>query len=184
MRAFYAVEIPSNPTLSELLDDIRWTEENLKLVEPHNLHLTLKFLGDVPETILPGLRSALEKATTSVVRFEISIVGAGAFPRWSAPRVLWLGVEDSGRLADLATAIEKHCVTLGIPPETRPFAPHLTIARVKSGHVKRASTILQSRREERFGVVEIDRVNLKRSTLTSRGPVYEDIAVAQLPHRL
>lgn len=101
-------------------------------VKPESIHLTLKFLGDVPSPKLPAIFQALERACATVDSFALRIEGLGCFPNVRRPRVVWAGVyEETGRLAALQKAIEHEVAKEGFPPEGRPFTPHLTLARVK-----------------------------------------------------
>ena len=107
-------------------------------VREENLHLTLKFLGDIPLTNVEAVAQATEGATKTIEPFEITVTGSGAFPPKGQPRVLWVGLEDaSGQLALLHTALEDECAQAGFPREERPFHPHLTIARIRKPHDSR-----------------------------------------------
>jgi 2'-5' RNA ligase len=141
-RIFIAIELPSIVRqklkahidgLRSALPDVRasWSHEN-------NLHLTLKFLGDIPVAKVEALAQAAQRAASRVSPFEIIVGGCGAFPPRGQPRVLWVGIEDpSGRLALLHRALDDECAKVGFPREQRPFHPHLTIARIRMPHDSR-----------------------------------------------
>lgn len=135
LRAFFAVELPeavraelvrvSTALRDELVGRIRWVPEA-------NLHLTLKFLGTLPERSLPEL---LARAAARLAReepFSVSLAGAGAFPNARAARVLWIGVsEGAGELARLARKLDAAGRGVGAPRERRPYRAHLTLARLR-----------------------------------------------------
>ena len=141
-RIFIAIELPSivRQKLKAHIDGLRsalpyvhasWSREE-------NLHLTLKFLGDIPVTKAEALTQAAQRAASEVEPFEIIVEGCGAFPPRGQPRVLWVGIGDrSGQLALLHRALEEECAKEGFPPETRPFHPHLTLARIRTPHDSR-----------------------------------------------
>ena len=138
-RVFVAIELPAvvRRELIEHIDRLRngvpdarasWSREE-------NLHLTLKFLGDIPASNVERLSAAASIATSRVESLEIVVEGCGAFPHRGKPRVLWIGIEDpSGQLTKLQRALEDECSKERFPREQRPFHPHLTIARVRTPH--------------------------------------------------
>lgn len=130
MRLFVAIEIPSEirRALAAFLKELRGIAPQAKWVSAENIHITLKFLGETDaakvsaiETVLRGIRSA------QPVTLELR--GLGYFPNEKRPRVFWAGMEASANLKTLADEIDRGLRTLGFPPEDRPFAPHLTLAR-------------------------------------------------------
>ena len=115
------------------MPDVRasWTREP-------NLHLTLKFLGDVPIERIEAVSRALHRATAGAASFEIEIRGCGAFPTRGYPKVLWIGISDGPHLSSLFEAIEREVGRLDFPREGRAFHPHLTIARLRQPQGARA----------------------------------------------
>jgi 2'-5' RNA ligase len=95
------------------------------------LHVTLKFLGETPETSVDGIVRAAEAVALGVPAFAVRLRGAGAFPNFRRPRVVWIGIEPAEPLVRLATALDEACARLGFARETRGFAAHLTLGRVK-----------------------------------------------------
>jgi len=144
-RLFIGVPLDSNAlrAVAGLVADLRADEaaarsagagahgrSGIRWVRPEGVHLTLRFLGPTHPALVAAAASALEAAAAGVGAFTVRIAGGGAFPRQSAPRVLWLGVgQGAERLADLAGRLEAKLAEAGWPPEGRPFSAHLTLAR-------------------------------------------------------
>src|SRR5262245_44882705 len=136
-RVFCAVEIPEDVAARALKHIARLQSESIKAQASWNregkFHLTLKFLGHIPQAKVVDVSRACEVATKGFEKFEISIGNTGAFPKHGPPRVLWLGVDDSrGKLAELQKRLEDACSKLEFPREDRAFHPHLTLARLRS----------------------------------------------------
>ncbi len=137
VRVFCAVELPSEARERAAAHAARLRErfKEVRASWPRadNLHLTLKFLGEIEESRVALLSAAAARAAEKSVPFELAIEGAGAFPPRGAPRVLWLGVDDSsGGLAQLHSRLEAECAGSGFKREERPFHPHLTLARLRA----------------------------------------------------
>ncbi|MFP3285334.1 MAG: RNA 2',3'-cyclic phosphodiesterase, partial [Nitrososphaeria archaeon] len=151
----------------------------MKPVEEGNLHLTLRFIGEVEEERVARIRDALRAVRHPP--FDISLRGLGAFPSPSNPRVIWIGVEEGSReLRELRDGIES--ALRGIVPEDEEgFTAHLTIARVKGGGRGGAGLgILKEHGDADFGTMRVSDFRLKRSVLTRTGPIYTDIEVYRL----
>ncbi|MEM4389339.1 MAG: RNA 2',3'-cyclic phosphodiesterase [Candidatus Micrarchaeia archaeon] len=175
MRLFVAAEL-SDEILNALSQvQASLPREGLVFVKKENQHLTLKFLGEVGEDRLPALKAALESCRRPP--FTVSVKGVGAFPNEKFVRVVWAGVH-SAELAALAACIDNALAPLGFSREERPFAGHITLARVKAK--TDVSRFLARFRDFDFGSCRIDRFVLKRSTLTPKGPIYEDVHVVGL----
>lgn len=179
MRAFIAVEISerARTEVARLQERLRAAGADVKWVDPENLHLTLKFLGEVPEEKIPALTESLGRTAAEISPFSFSLQGVGAFPGMEHPRVIWVGIgEGNDRLAKLGIAVEKTCAGLGFPAEERPFSPHLTIGRVRSG--KELSRLAKQMEKVKFRATEPEQAEwivLLESTLGSGGPVYRTI---------
>src|SRR5207245_6930063 len=132
MRLFVALEIPSDvrENLAALLKALRAVSPQTRWVRPENLHLTLKFMGEVPETKLAAIRSALA-GVRSDQPTTVDFRGLGFFPNEKRPRVFWAGIEASSNLKTLAADIEGAMEKCGIAREKRDFSPHLTLARLE-----------------------------------------------------
>lgn len=173
-RVFVAIELPAavRRKLIEHIDRLRDSvpEARASWVREGNLHLTLKFLGDIPLTSLEKLSAAASIATARVEPFEIVVEGCGAFPPNGQPRVLWIAIADpSGHLALLNRSVEDECEKAGFPREQRPFHPHLTIARIRKPHDSRHLAAVH--KEMVFGpeVTRASELAVFRSELRSEG---------------
>ena len=135
IRVFIALELSSSVLgkATEMIRVLRGSGAEVNWVNPRQLHLTLKFLGDVPETETPEICNVVAQAAQAIEPFEISFRGLGAFPSLAKPRTLWLGLaEGQEALAELNTAIETALYQeLGYPLERQRFTPHLTLGRVR-----------------------------------------------------
>lgn len=134
---FYAVEIPGEfrTRFAELAAGLREAAPTVKASweRPEKIHITVKFVGEVEASRVGGLSEAAGRVASQAEPFDLTIGGTGAFHTQGNPRVLWVGVEDeSGGLARVQKRLEDECSALGFPRETRPFHPHLTIARLRA----------------------------------------------------
>lgn len=179
MRAFIAVELSETArgAVARLQDALRPAGADVKWVEPQNLHLTLKFLGEAEEPRLPELTQVLESAASHLSPFTFSLEGVGAFPRLEYPRIVWTGIQEGKEsLVALANQLEEACGRCGFSPEERPFSPHLTIGRVRSG--KRLAFLVQQLRETTFQTaapVPAEKIVLFQSILSPRGATYSPL---------
>ena len=174
IRSFVAVELAASFRQEIGRLHSRIATEGLRLVRPDLVHITLKFLGDVPEKDLNAVAAALGEVKAAP--FSVQVKGIGAFPGRSV-RVLWLGLE--GDFSKLHQGIETALEPLGFSPEERGFSPHVTLGRVGRPNVE-ISRQIQARMKELsdldLGGFTVDRFYLKKSTLTRGGPIYEDLA--------
>ena len=135
-----------------------------------SLHLTLKFLGDIPLTNVEKLTAAVATAAGKVESFEIFVRGCGAFPLRGAPRVLWIGVDDpSGKLAEVQQALEQECAANGFASELRAFHPHLTIARIRQPRGSRELAAMHSEAGFNRETIRVSELTLIRSELGREG---------------
>jgi len=180
-RVFIAIELPGNvrarlaehiKSLRDSIRDVRasWSRED-------NLHLTLKFLGEIPIARVEELSAAASIAATKVEPFEIVVEGCGSFPPRGQPRVLWIGIDDpSEKLSELHRALEDECAKAGFTHEPRPFQPHLTIARLRQ---PQGSRQLAARHKEIGFAAETVRgseLSVIRSELRSEGARHTTIS--------
>lgn len=181
MRGFMAVHVPAFEEIVRLLDALRASGADLKLVDPAQFHLTLKFMGDVRPEFAEALLRTM-RAGSLPGPFDIAVKDVGAFPNWKKFNVLWVGVQDPAEgLPKLFRAVEQAWIGLGGIPEDRTFSPHLTVARRRSDKgADEARAVLTEYRGLAFGTAHVDRVNLYRSTLTPQGPVYEVVGDVRL----
>jgi 2'-5' RNA ligase len=191
LRLFVAIELP--PDVRSALAETQLALQRsdpaaarlVKWVDVSSIHLTLKFLGDAPDTSLGALRSALARAAAGRPSLVLSLGQAGCFPNARQPRVLWVGVAgENERLASLQQAVEAQIAPLGFPTESRRFSPHLTLGRVRddadAAARQRLGSALQSARVAPASFVASS-ISLMRSELRPSGAVYTRLAEAALP---
>lgn len=184
MRAFVALELPGpvRQACGALLDELRRPAGRLRLAVPENLHVTLAFLGEIPEALAPELGAALAEGLAGTLTFPLAVRGVGAFPHWRAPRVLWFGVDDP--LGACATVHERVWAVLDaydFPRERRPFRAHVTFGRVRSGRIGREfRDALRAAEGFAAPVVPAERVVLMESRLHPDGARYSALAEARL----
>jgi RNA 2',3'-cyclic 3'-phosphodiesterase len=186
LRTFIAVEISAavRAKAEELIEIFRSARADVKWVEPHNLHLTLQFLGDVPESQIADVCNAVVRGAAEVMPFELQIRGTGAFPNLGKPRTLWLGAKEGAeRMADLHDHVALALADHGFPDEDRRFQSHLTIGRVKSPkNIALLGPLLRDHADFSAGKVPINRAIIFSSRLERGGPIYEKLGTAPLRH--
>ena len=178
MRTFVAIDLPSEirREIARLLGLLRPAASQVRWARPENLHVTLKFIGELPTETLPEATSRLASIHLPEP-FSLQVRGAGYFPNERAPRVIWLGLESGPALSALASQVEEVLHPLGIPREKRPFAPHLTLGRLKvPARIPAVQEILRRREPLDFGSFIAKEFYLYESQLASGGPVYRKIA--------
>ena len=175
MRCFIALPCPSEirerlAVIQEKIKDF----DGIKLVEFENIHLTLKFLGEVPDDKVESISNALGFLEQEN-KFEVKVKGLGAFPKLSHINVVWAGVEDRTRIDSLHASVDKKLAELDFQSENR-FHPHYTIARVK--YVKDKNSIqkfITENMDTKFGSYTMEKVVFMKSELTPQGPIYSPI---------
>jgi 2'-5' RNA ligase len=183
VRLFVALEIPSDvrDNLAAFLKDMRKLSEELpekgvRWVRPENLHMTLKFIGEVADAKLEGIRAALA-TVRGAAPLEIQIRGMGFFPDGERPTVLWTGLDAAANLASLAGAMDRATATQGIKKENRAFLPHLTLARfAPPGIQSRLRAAIQQNGDRKFGAFEAREFHLIESKLKPTGAEYTSLA--------
>jgi 2'-5' RNA ligase len=183
IRAFICFDIPDRVKrrIGDLEQELRQSGAQVSWVRPENIHLTIKFLGDVPVARIESVREALELAAAHVSPFTVEVAGAGCFPSPRSPRVLWVGLGDTeGKLTELHRALESELARRGFPREAKKFSPHLTIGRVRSPqNAAQVAARLIGRGFEPDSFL-VGEVILMRSELRPTGSVYTPVAVAKL----
>ena len=174
IRCFVAVDLPEE--MREKVGPLqsKIATEGLRLVRPDLVHVTIKFLGDVPAEKVERVKKAL--AAVRAAPFTARLVGLGAFPGRSV-RVVWLGLE--GDFSQLSAEVEAATESLGFPPEERGFTPHVTIGRVGRPNAGTSRELLAKiglQSAVDLGSFTVEEFYLKKSTLTPGGPIYEDLA--------
>ncbi len=157
------------------------TGADVKMVEAPNVHVTMKFLGDVTDRKLGEISEALIRAATGTGKFDIGVKGIGVFPNLNYVRVVWAGVErGKDEIVELQKKIETELEKVGFPRESG-FVPHLTIARVRTARQKDSlAWFVRENSGTDFGVSKALAVELKQSTLTPKGPIYNTLAKVDL----
>lgn len=188
IRAFIAINL--SPGIHERLDQVsndlkkRLPGAPVRWVSAHNIHLTIKFLGNVSISNLEILQRILHAETGRHSSFEISVGKLGAFPSVSRPRVIWVGVEAPAELDALQRGIETEMARLGYTREKRAFSPHLTLGRVSrnadSRGIHRISEVVSDYKLGFLGATRIQEVHLYRSDLQPGGAVYTKLDSAAL----
>src|SRR5216683_5391306 len=178
VRSFISIDLEDQQILSRIasiLSSLQSLGGDLKPVERENIHLTLKFLGNVSTPRLSEIKSSLQQL--AFPSFTAEIKGAGAFPNLSRMNVIWVGVNEGwSQVEQIYEQVEKLLSSLGFRRENRPFSPHITIARVRSGKKRdEIANFLRHLSEESFGTITVDRVRLKQSILSSSGPKYSTL---------
>jgi 2'-5' RNA ligase len=184
MRCFVAVALPPDvrKLLVQVQDALRRSDAHVKWVEEENLHLSLKFLGELDPDAVATLKGALSIEALQWTRMDLTYEGVGTFPERGLPRVVWAGCSgDLPKLAALAGAVERCAEQVGVPRERHPFAAHLTLGRVKSDrNVKRLMSAIENQRHVPLGKDTVKEFVLYESTLTDRGPEYEALSTFPL----
>lgn len=171
MRSFIAIEVPFTKEMERLQNSI---EGRAKLVEKENMHITLKFLGEIEEKTFEKVRKIVEDC--KVESFRIILRGVGFFPNDRYIRVVWVGVENYEPIEKMARCIDEKLNMMGFQRE-KSYIPHLTVARAKG---KISIRNLEEFKNMKFAEIEVKEIKIKKSTLTPKGPIYEDLATIQL----
>ncbi|MCI0372004.1 MAG: RNA 2',3'-cyclic phosphodiesterase [candidate division NC10 bacterium] len=176
MRLFIAINVDSalRAPLAAVQATLKSTATPVSWVKPENLHFTLKFLGEVPESRLPALQETFRSSVAGIGRFILSLAGLGTFPPRGRPRVVWVGVEHGvDEMRTLQGRIDETLLPLGFARETRPLHPHLTLGRVRYvGRLDALLTVLRVTEIGRVGQMHVRCVDLMRSALHPAGAVY------------
>ena len=185
MRLFVSVDLPDGLADAVAAVQDRFADaDGLRYTDPGQAHVTLQFLGDVPESRADDLGDALESAvrTAGVAPFDASFEGLGVFPSLEYISVVWLGVGDgSEELAALHDAVERQFVAEeGFEPEDHDFTPHVTLARMEHAGGKQLVQNVVEREHPEVGTARVEAVRLTESTLTDDGPVYETVRTVRL----
>jgi len=186
IRAFIAIELdePLRIEIARLQEQLRAGLQGLRVawVRPASMHVTLKFLGDIDESLVDSLHESVATATRDVQPIGLPLDRIGGFPRLQEPRSLWLGPDerwgrgdDARRLQALARAIDMCCARHSLRSEERPFTPHLTLGRIKTGErqIGLALAGLPAARQPLFlPPLQVSQVALMKSQLDSKGAIH------------
>lgn len=183
-RLFIAIKLPPRAltAFGDLIDSLRRIPSPARWVRKESIHITLKFLGDVPTSTIPSLSDALSNVAESMLPFEISSGLNCAFPNMKKPTVLWVGLAGEGlkSLNAVQSKVDDACESLGFAKETRPYRPHLTLCRIrKPGNLQPLLKAFQSTHLPPL-LIPVDEIHLMRSELKSSGAVYTSVAEFEL----
>lgn len=187
LRTFVAVEVSTEvqSRAAHLMDRLRASDVKATWTKLQNTHLTLKFLGDTSETLLPDVCRAVIKAAKTVEPFELRFTGAGAFPSLQRPQTLWLGVEHGlAEITELHRAVDEALFMLRYPKERGRFSPHLTLGRARGGSPQQFAELrrlLEVNAQFDAGISVVEDVVVFSSTLDRvKGPMYDVLSRAEL----
>jgi 2'-5' RNA ligase len=175
MRVFIAVEIPNEirKALGDVQRALRPLTSNARWVAPESIHITLKFVGEIPDKRLDDINTAL--TGLSWKPFTITVRGVGFFPGTRSPRVFWAGME-APTMQGLSEQLDTRMERLGFEKEKRAFRPHITLARAKNTRIDASLVSAAAKYEAHdFGSFAVDRVFLFKSTLKPSGAAYEKL---------
>lgn len=182
IRAFLAINLDLAAVRAVAEEQHRLKERcdaagiRVRWVPPPNMHITIRFLGQVTEPMISAIKDVLEPATRSIAPFEIQSVGLGAFPDLERARVVWAGGRcESGEVERLYTRVSQLLEDTGFPAEKRPFASHVTIGRIKSGRSDGLATCLAEDADSEFGTSTIRDLICYRSDLQPTGADYHSL---------
>jgi 2'-5' RNA ligase len=178
IRSFLAFDIENDDVrkrLSSVQTRLVQTGADVKLVETENIHVTMRFLGNVSIGMIEKIFEEMKK--TEFKPFNVQIQGVGVFPSLSYPRVVWAGItEGKDQLRDVFIKIEPRLQVLGFAPDPKGFSPHLTIARVRSGRNKtQLAEFVNKNASHKFGTIKAECLRLKKSALSPKGPIYSTL---------
>ena len=178
IRSFMAFDIDNEAVLKKMTDAqnlLAKTGADLKLVKPENIHITMRFLGNITSPMVEKIFEEMKKV--QFTPFDVKIQGVGAFPHLRYPRVVWVGIiEGADQMRSIFSQLEPRFRRLGFAPDSKGFSPHLTIARVKSGRNKAELVkCINENANYEFGTVKAECLRLKQSNLTPKGPIYSTL---------
>jgi 2'-5' RNA ligase len=187
MRTFIAIELPGEikDALASLIEQLKKTQADVKWVAPGNIHLTLKFLGEIDEESVEKVIQILEESTKDKDRFVIKISSLGCFPNINSVRIIWIGIDKGdNETRKIANELEKNVAKIGIPEENRPFSSHITIGRTRSSLNREKLVGELQNLTNNSGLARLEftvtKITLFKSTLTPKGPIYEVLKEASL----
>ncbi|MBU0497706.1 MAG: RNA 2',3'-cyclic phosphodiesterase [Candidatus Thermoplasmatota archaeon] len=180
-RGFIAIDITPTEPIQEILLEIHKSHADVKLVDTKNIHITLKFLGDVDQSLTSSIITIMDAAVKQVTPFSIDLQGSGVFPNQNYIKVIWIGIQPTEELPQLVKYLENALEPLGFNKESRSFSPHLTIGRVRTPRNKpQLLSIITQYHSVHFGQQNITAIYLKQSTLTPHGPIYTILHEARM----
>jgi 2'-5' RNA ligase len=182
-RCFIAIDVPVTvkKEIGAILEILEKHDADIKWVAPENIHLTLKFLGPTPDTLLPRITDTVSNILSSYKPFYIRIYTTGVFPSRKYPRVIWTGIDDSEVLRKLKNDIEQSLSLLSFAKEDKEFKPHLTIGRIRSQKgIINVLSELDNYKTKDFGTVHVQEIRLMKSELKPKGAEYTCLSAMAL----
>jgi len=188
VRSFIAIELPNELKLglSQLEAQLKSGKQpGVKWVNPYSIHLTLKFLGSIAVDKISQITKSMSEAVQGISPFHLEVKELGAFPNLRRVQVVWVGISgEVDRLGQLQQRIESNLACLGFAPESRPFTPHLTLARLRNqaslDERQRLGELIAGTRFEVAYTIKVDTISLIRSQLTREGAIYSRISAVGL----
>jgi len=178
IRAFLCIEITDTGILDEIKqvqDEFKHLRSKIKSTERENLHITLKFLGDISLETSEKIIALLDQV--KFTGFDLTFNGIGCFPNIYRPRIVWIGTEaGTEAVKNIYSQIENQLSKFGFKKEK--FTSHITISRVKffdNGDSNKFVKLIESFKNKDFGTMNVSSFQLKKSTLTPKGPIYETL---------
>lgn len=186
IRSF--ISVPITPAISsvakKIIKNLKPYDDGIKWVPLDNLHLTLKFLGEVDNVEIPDVCKAIRKVTDTIEPFELRFAGTGGFPNAEKPRIVYAGIDDpSGNLVAMVAGLETELAKLGFKPEPRDYTPHLTLGRTRSNSRRAGEALvaeMQRMGDIELGEMVVDEVHLMASFLDKAGPTYQVMDTIEL----
>lgn len=190
VRSFIAIELPDELKrgIVQLQSRLKAGKQpSVKWVDPYRIHLTLKFLGNIATDRISEIIRAIEASAQGVPPFHLEAKDLGVFPNLRRVQVVWVGISgELARLRQLQQGIESNLAPLGFTPESRPFTPHLTLARLRreaspAEQQSLGELIASTKFDEVYGF-SVDAINLMKSQLTREGAIYSRISAIRLKY--
>ena len=188
VRSFIAIELPNELKvgLSQLEAQLKSGKQpGVKWVNPYSIHLTLKFLGSIAVDKISQITKSMNEAVQGISPFHLEVKDLGVFPNLRRVQVVWVGISgEVDKLGQLQQRIESNLARLGFAPESRPFTPHLTLARLRNqaslDERQRLGELIAGTRFEVAYTIKVDTISLMRSQLTREGAIYSRISAVGL----
>ncbi|MCM8781893.1 MAG: RNA 2',3'-cyclic phosphodiesterase [Candidatus Omnitrophica bacterium] len=184
MRTFIAIDLndEAKAALIRLQSQLKAADADIKWVEAENIHLTLKFLGEIANQQVDLVKEVLNNTAVQFKPYEITLAGIGAFPKLDYPKVVWVGIrKGNDDTKGIANKIDDELMKLGFEKEDRKFSAHLTLGRLRGPkNIDKLKSLLKTLNFAPQSKILVNYINLYRSTLTPQGPIYTSLYKATL----
>ena len=179
MRCFVAISLPEElkASISGIQERLKTAGADVSWTRQEGMHLTLKFLGEVEEKMIPNIERALDMAVDGITTFTLSVSGMGIFPDMRRPRVVWIGLKEEGdNLIRLHKGVDEELKKTGFPSEDRRFTPHITLGRIRSNrNIEKLLKLIDAEKGVDSGSFEVSDLHLIKSELKPSGAVYTEL---------